>query len=73
MREVLGFSARETSETLDTSVASVNSALQRARASLEQRLPERSQQQTLRRLGDKRVKELVDAYVDAWMRRDVEG
>ena len=71
MREVLGFSAKETSETLDTSVASVNSALQRARASLEQRLPERSQQGTLRLLGDKRVRELVEAFVDAWMRRDV--
>jgi RNA polymerase sigma-70 factor, ECF subfamily len=73
LREVLGFSAREVSEALDTSVASVNSALQRARKSLDLRLPERSQQETLRQLGDERVKEVVDAYVDAWMRRDVEA
>ena len=73
LREVLGFSAREVSETLETSVASVNSTLQRARASLGQKLPERSQQETLRLLGDRRVKELVDAYVDAWMRKDVEA
>jgi RNA polymerase sigma-70 factor, ECF subfamily len=72
LREVLGFSASEVSQALDTSVASVNSALQRARRSIERRLPERSQQQTLRLLGDRRAREIVDAYVDAWTRRDVE-
>ena len=72
-REVLGFSAKEVAESLDTSVASVNSALQRARKSLQDRLPERSQQQTLRALGDERARELVDAYVEAWMKRDVDS
>jgi RNA polymerase sigma-70 factor (ECF subfamily) len=71
LREVLGFSAREVSESLDTSVASVNSALQRARKAVEERLPERSQQATLRMLGDVRTRELVDAYVDAFARGDV--
>jgi RNA polymerase sigma-70 factor (ECF subfamily) len=73
LREVLGFSAREVSEALDTTVASVNSALQRARKTVEERLPERSQQETLRSLGDDRVRELVDAYVDAWSRGDVDA
>jgi RNA polymerase sigma-70 factor (ECF subfamily) len=73
LREVLGFSAREVAESLDTSVASVNSALQRARATLADRLPERSQQETLRSLGDERVRELVAAFVDAWSRGDVEA
>ena len=73
LREVLGFSAHEVAESLDTTVASVNSALQRARRSVEERLPERSQQDTLRALGDERVSKLVDAYVDAWMRRDVDA
>ena len=73
LREVLGFSAREVAESLDTSVASVNSALQRARRTLADRLPERSQQETLRSLGDERVRELVAAFVDAWSRGDVEA
>jgi RNA polymerase sigma-70 factor, ECF subfamily len=73
LREVLGFSAREVSESLDTTVASVNSALQRARKTVEERLPERSQQETLRSLGDERVRELVAAYVDAWARGDVDA
>src|SRR5436305_1300306 len=52
--------------------ASVNSALQRARATVQQRLPERSQQQALRSLGDERLRALVDRYVQAWERADVE-
>ncbi len=71
LREVLGFSARETAEILDTSVASVNSALQRARAKLERERPARSQQETLRALGDERSRELVARFVDAWNRADV--
>jgi RNA polymerase sigma-70 factor (ECF subfamily) len=73
LREVLGFSAREVAETLGTTVASVNSALQRARRAVAERLPERSQQATLRSLGDERTRRLVDAYVDAWARADVEA
>ena len=72
LREVLGFSAQETADTLDTSVASVNSALQRARATVEKRLPEQSQQETLRQLGDERLRELVEQYADAWERNDVD-
>ncbi|HEY7934353.1 MAG TPA: RNA polymerase subunit sigma-70, partial [Solirubrobacteraceae bacterium] len=73
LREVLGFSAKEVAESLSTSVPSVNSALQRARAGVEQRIPEKSQQITLRTLGDDALRKLVDRYVDAWERDDVDA
>lgn len=73
LREVLGFSAKETARMLETTVASVNSALQRARAAVEERVPEQSQQATLQSLGDDALRELVDRYVDAWERCDVEA
>jgi RNA polymerase sigma-70 factor, ECF subfamily len=71
LREVLGFSARETAEILDTSAGAVNSALQRARAKLERELPARSQQETLQALGDERSRQLVAGFLDAWNRADV--
>ena len=73
LREVLGFSAKEVADTLDTSVPAVTSALQRARASVQERVPERSQQTTLKALGDDQVTEIVTRYVDAWERNDVEA
>ncbi|HEY5318791.1 MAG TPA: sigma-70 family RNA polymerase sigma factor [Solirubrobacteraceae bacterium] len=73
LREVLGFSAKEVATSLQTTVAGVNSALQRARAAVEERVPDQSQQATLRTLGDESVRALVDRYVDAWERSDVEA
>src|SRR5439155_12232740 len=64
---------REVAESLDTTVASVNSALQRARKAVDERLPEQSQQATLRALGDDGLREVVDGYVDAWERGDVDA
>ena len=72
LREVLGFSAQEVADALDTSVASINSALQRARKTVEESGPEQSQQETLRELGDDRVRELVERYMEAWERTDVD-
>jgi RNA polymerase sigma-70 factor, ECF subfamily len=71
LRDVLGFSAREAAASLDTTVASVNSSLQRARKAVDERLPEHSQQATLRSLGDAAVREVVERYVAAWERGDI--
>ena len=73
LRDVLGFSAHEVAEALDTTSVSVNSALQRARAAVARRVPDRTQQATLRSLGDERVRELVESYTDAWARHDVDA
>src|SRR4051794_30992152 len=66
LRDVLGFAPAEIAETLDSTPASIYSALQRARAAVEERLPARSQQATLRGLGDARLREIVERYVRAW-------
>jgi RNA polymerase sigma-70 factor, ECF subfamily len=71
MREVLGYSAKETAESLDSTTASVNSALQRARKTIEDNTPDESQQATLRSLGDERTREIVKAYMEAMERGDV--
>jgi RNA polymerase sigma-70 factor (ECF subfamily) len=70
---VLGFSAQETADLLDTTVASVNSGLQRARKAVDERLPAQSQQATLRALGDDGLREVVENYMHAMQRGDVEA
>jgi RNA polymerase sigma-70 factor (ECF subfamily) len=73
LRDVLGFTAREVADALETTPTSVHSALQRAHKTVDDRLPARSQQSTLRTLGDRALREVVDGYVDAWERGDVDG
>jgi RNA polymerase sigma-70 factor, ECF subfamily len=73
VRDVLGFSAREAAESLETTVASVNGALRRARKAVGERLPAQSQQAALRALGDNGLREVVERYVDAWERGDVDA
>jgi RNA polymerase sigma-70 factor (ECF subfamily) len=73
LRDVLGFSGAETADTLDTNPDAVYTALQRAHKTVQQRLPERTQQATLRALGDDGLREIVEGYVDAWERNDVDA
>jgi len=72
LREALDFSAREVADLLETTVPSVNSALQRARRTTAELVPNQSQQSTLRSLGDQRTGELVARYMDAWDRADLD-
>ena len=73
LRDVLGFSARETAEALETTPTGVDSALQRAHRAVDERLPERSQQAVLSSLDDQGLREIVDRYVDAFERADVDA
>jgi hypothetical protein len=72
LREVLEFSAREVADLLDTTVPAVNSALQRARAVVVERLTSRSQQQELADLGPD-VHAVAARFAAAWEASDVDG
>jgi RNA polymerase sigma-70 factor (ECF subfamily) len=71
LREVLEFPAAEVARILDTTPASVNSALQRARKTIDQRVPATTQQAELAALGVDGRRELVDAFMSAWESADV--
>ena len=73
LRDVLGFSGAEVAEALESNPASVYSALQRAHETVDQRLPALSQQATVASLGDARLREIVDRYVQAWEQNDVDA
>jgi RNA polymerase sigma-70 factor (ECF subfamily) len=70
LRDVLRWEASEVAELLETTVASVNSALQRARATLEAR--ELSPTQPADPLDDE-SRELLARYVDAFERYDIDA
>jgi RNA polymerase sigma-70 factor, ECF subfamily len=72
LRDVLGWSANETAALLDTSVAAVKSALQRARPALREHLPERRADWAS---ADPTEEEraLLDRYMEAHQRADLDA
>lgn len=68
LREALGWRAAEVAELLDTSVASVNSALQRARATLQARGPAGDAGDP----EDAATREMLARYLDAFERYDMD-
>jgi hypothetical protein len=73
LREVVGYSTAEISSQLGTSAPAVNSALRRARTAARDRLAARSQQATLRSLGDQRTRAIAERYADAIERADADA
>ncbi len=67
-RDVLGWTGPEVAELLESTVASVNSALQRARATIEQHLPA-----SARPAAGPAERELLGRYVDAFEHDDIEA
>jgi RNA polymerase sigma-70 factor, ECF subfamily len=73
LRDVLGWSSKETALLLKASVASVNSALQRARATLRDRLPERRTEWAPSSGPSEEERELLRRYVEAHERADADA
>jgi len=67
-RDVLGWTAPEVSALLGTSVPAVNSALQRARATLDRELPDRAVAPS-----ESAERDLLRRYIDVWEQADVDG
>jgi RNA polymerase sigma-70 factor (ECF subfamily) len=71
LRDVLGFHAEEVADMLGSSEASVNSALQRARGTLEKRLPPRQERLTVPSGGADA--DMVNRFADAFQRDDIDA
>ena len=73
LREVLGYHASEVAEMLDSTVESVNSALKRARAGLQRRLPPRGERETPPAPDSPAEQALVANFVRAYESGDVDS
>jgi RNA polymerase sigma-70 factor (ECF subfamily) len=68
LRDVLGWTGPEVAELLDSTVAAVNSALQRARATIDGELPA-----GVREPAGEDESELLRRYIEVWERTDIDG
>jgi RNA polymerase sigma-70 factor (TIGR02960 family) len=71
LREVLGYSASETAEMLDTTVSSVNSALQRSRRTIGAKMPATVEAAETLRTDQQGLDRLLQNFVTAWESGDV--
>jgi RNA polymerase sigma-70 factor (ECF subfamily) len=73
LRDVLGFHAREVAQVLDSTEESVTSALKRARATLQRRLPRPGEREQPPAPGSASERELVERFTRAFEAKDVHG
>ena len=73
LRDVLGWPARDAAELLGTSVAAINSALQRARADMREHLPEQRLEWAPGTDPTAAERDLLARYVDATERADLDA
>ncbi|MGW7609098.1 sigma-70 family RNA polymerase sigma factor [Streptomyces sp. NPDC054766] len=73
LRDVLGFRAGEVAGMLDSTVESVNSALKRARAGLQRRLPTDAGHQPPPAAGSAAEDAIVAKFVHAWESADMDA
>jgi RNA polymerase sigma-70 factor (ECF subfamily) len=73
LRDVLGWPANDTASLLEVSVAAANSALQRARATLKQQLPDRRLEWAPPEQQTAAERALVQRYIDASERNDTQA
>jgi RNA polymerase sigma-70 factor (ECF subfamily) len=69
LRDVLGWSSAEVADLLESTVAAVNSALQRARATIDRESPPAA----LPVVDKEADRELLRRYIDAWERVDMDA
>jgi RNA polymerase sigma-70 factor (ECF subfamily) len=72
MTDVLGFSPAEVAEALEATPTAIYSALQRARKATEEQLPNETQQKKLDQIGEDRVREIIDRFMEAWEAADAD-
>ena len=71
LRDLLAFPAKDAARLLAASPASVNSALQRARGTINETLPDETRRGELRPLDDDRLRDSVSRFVTAFERGEI--